>query len=401
VTTTLLAGGSLLDADGRRDGWVLLDGDRIAATGTDAPPPADTVLDVTGRTLTPGFIDLHAHGGGGAAFDNGADQICAALAVHRQHGTTRSVVSLVANPVETIVAGLRAVAELAAEDSTIVGSHLEGPFLAVARRGAHAKEFLTAPTPELVETLLEAANGTLVQITIAPELPGALDAIARFVEEDVIVAVGHTEAGEHVTRAAFDAGARLLTHVFNAMPGIHHREPGPIPSAFDDDRVTLELVLDGVHVHPSVAQMVFRAAPGRVALVTDAMAAAGGADGFYQLGSLNVTVQNGIALLNGTSTIAGSTLTQDVALRTAVEAADVDEVAAVRALTATPACVLGRDHEWGMLAAGFAADIVVLADHWTVERVWAAGVEVGPAAPAPAAAAPAPAAAAPAPSSAA
>ncbi|WP_228545893.1 N-acetylglucosamine-6-phosphate deacetylase [Microcella flavibacter] len=379
MTTTLLAGGSLLDADGRRDGWLLLDGDRIAAVGTDPPPAADVVLDVTGRTLTPGFIDLHAHGGGGAAYDNGPDEIRAALAVHRAHGTTRSVISLVANPVETIVAGLRAVAALAAADSTIIGSHLEGPFLAVARRGAHAQEYLVEPDPELVETLLDAAGGSLVQVTVAPELPGALDAIERFVAAGVIVAVGHTEAGEHVTRAAFDAGARLLTHVFNAMPGIHHREPGPIPSAFDDDRVTLELVVDGVHVHPSVTQMVFRAAPGRVALVTDAMAAAGGADGFYRLGSLNVTVQNGIALLNGTSTIAGSTLTQDVALRTAIEVADVDETAAVRALTATPACVLGREGEWGMLAAGFAADVVVLAEGWRVERVWAAGVEVGPA----------------------
>lgn len=379
MTTTLLAGGSLLDADGRRDGWLLLDGDRIAAVGTDPPPAADVVLDVTGRTLTPGFIDLHAHGGGGAAYDNGPDEIRAALAVHRAHGTTRSVISLVANPVETIVAGLRAVAALAAADPTIIGSHLEGPFLAVARRGAHAQEYLVEPDPELVETLLDAAGGSLVQVTVAPELPGALDAIERFVAAGVIVAVGHTEAGEHVTRAAFDAGARLLTHVFNAMPGIHHREPGPIPSAFDDDRVTLELVVDGVHVHPSVAQMVFRAAPGRVTLVTDAMAAAGGADGFYRLGSLNVTVQNGIALLNGTSTIAGSTLTQDVALRTAIEVADVDETAAVRALTATPACVLGREGEWGMLAAGFAADVVVLGEGWRVERVWAAGVEVGPA----------------------
>ncbi len=378
MTTTLLAGGSLLDADGRRDGWLLLDGDRIAAVGTDTPPTADVVLDVSGRTLTPGFIDLHGHGGGGAAFDNGADEIRAALAVHRQHGTTRSVISLVANPLETIVASLRAVAELAAADPTIVGSHLEGPFLAVARRGAHAQEYLVEPDPALIATLLDAAAGSLVQVTIAPELPGALAAIEQLVEAGVTVAVGHTEAGEHVTRAAFDAGARLLTHVFNAMPGIHHRDPGPIPSAFDDDRVALELVADGVHVHPSVVQMVFRAAPGRVALVTDAMAAAGGADGFYRLGSLNVTVQNGVAMLNGTSTIAGSTLTQDAALRTAVEVAGVDEDAAVRALTATPACVLGRDDEWGMLAAGFAADVVVLGSGWQVERVWAAGVEVGP-----------------------
>lgn len=376
MATTLLQGASLLDASGRRDGWLLLDGPVIAAVGVsgqDAPPPAATVLDLPGRTLTPGFIDLHGHGGGGAGFDDGAEQVAVALAVHRAHGTTRSVISLVANPVETMVESLRIVSALAARDATVVGAHLEGPFLAVARRGAHAEEHLLTPDEDLVEILLSAAGGALVQVTIAPELPGAIAAIARFAEAGVVVAVGHTEADEQLARAAFDAGATMLTHVFNAMPGIHHRDPGPIPPAFDDERVTLELVLDGVHVHPSVARMVFHAAPGRVALVTDAMAAAGGADGYYRLGSLNVTVQDGVALLNGTQTIAGSTLTQDVALRTAIEVAGVDEVAAIAALTATPARVLGRAAEWGMLAAGFAADVVVLDAGRRVERVWAAG----------------------------
>lgn len=379
MPTTLLHGADLLDARGRRPGWVLLDGTRIAAVGasTDAPPPAGRTLDLAGRTLTPGFIDLHGHGGGGAAYDDGPAEIARALAVHRAHGTTRSVVSLVANPLETIVESLRSVAALAASDPTVVGTHLEGPFLAVARRGAHAQEHLAAPDDDTVEILLSAAAGSLVQITIAPELPGALDAIRRFVEADVVVAVGHTEADESVARAAFDAGATLVTHAFNAMPGIHHREPGPIPAAFDDERVTLELVLDGVHVHPSVARLAFRSAPGRVALVTDAMAAAGGADGFYRLGSLNVTVSEGIALLNGTGTIAGSTLTQDAALRTAVRVAGVDEAAAIAALTTTPARVLGHADDWGMLETAYAADVVVLDGDWRVERVWADGREVG------------------------
>jgi len=377
--TTLLHNASLLDADGRRHGWVLFDGDRIAATGltgVDAPPHASIVLELNGRTLTPGFIDLHGHGGGGAAFDNGADEIAIALAVHRAHGTTRSVISLVANPLDEVRASLALVASLAASDPTIVGTHLEGPYLAIGRRGAHAPEFLSAPDPEMTESLLEAGAGTICQVTIAPELPGALDAVRRFVDAGVVVAVGHTEADEHVARAAFNAGATLVTHVFNAMPGIHHRDPGPIVAAFDDDRVTLELVLDGVHVHPSVAQMVARAAPHRVALVTDAMAAAGGADGHYRLGSLNVDVRGGIAHLAGTSTIAGSTLTLDAALHCAVTVAGIDEAAAVEALTRTPARVLGREGEWGMLAPGFAADFVVLDEWWQVERVWAAGVEV-------------------------
>jgi N-acetylglucosamine-6-phosphate deacetylase len=377
--TTLFSSASLLDADGRRDGWVLVDGDRISATGqtgVDALPPATTVLDLGGRTLTPGFIDLHGHGGGGAAFDNGADEIAAALAVHRVHGTTRSVISLVANPLADVQASLELVASLAETDPLIVGAHLEGPFLAIGRRGAHSPEFLSEPDPEIVDRLLEAGRGAIRQVTIAPELPGALDAIRRFVEAGVVVAIGHTEADEKIAREAFDAGATLVTHVFNTMPGIHHRDPGPIAAAFDDDRVSLELVVDGVHVHPSVVQMTFRAAPHRVVLVTDAMAAAGGDDGYYQLGSLNVEVRGGIAHLSGTETIAGSTLTQDTALRTAVTVAGVTETAAIEALTLTPACVLGREHEWGRLAAGFAADLVVLDAQWQVEQVWAAGVEV-------------------------
>ncbi|MFN4002716.1 N-acetylglucosamine-6-phosphate deacetylase [Microcella sp.] len=376
---TLLTNASLLDADGRRDGWVLLDGDRIAATGltgVDAPPPAATTIDLGGRTVTPGFIDLHGHGGGGAAYDNGAEEIATALAVHRAHGTTRSVISLVANPLVDVRESLALVASLAEADPTIVGSHLEGPFLAIGRRGAHAPEFLREPDPQTIQGLIDAGHGTIRQVTIAPELPGALDAVRQFVDAGLVVAIGHTEADEHVARAAFEAGATLVTHVFNAMPGIHHRDPGPIAAAFDDDRVSLELVADGVHVHPSVVQMVFRAAPHRVALVTDAMAAAGGADGHYRLGSLNVDVRGGIAHLAGTSTIAGSTLTQDAALRHAVMVAGVDEAAAVEALTRTPACVLGRDAEWGSLAAGYAADLVVLDEHWRVERVWAAGVEI-------------------------
>ncbi|MDO8337770.1 MAG: N-acetylglucosamine-6-phosphate deacetylase [Microcella sp.] len=376
MATTLVRGAELLDASGRRPGWVLLDGARIAATGgADAPPVADAILDLPGRTLTPGFIDLHGHGGGGAGFDDGAESIAAALAVHRAHGTTRSVISLVANPVESLVESLRLIARLAAHDSTIVGAHLEGPFLAPSRRGALAAEHLLAPDEDVVEILLSAAGGALVQVTIAPELPGALDAIRRLAGAGVVVAVGHTEADEGTARAAFDAGATLLTHAFNAMPGIHHRAPGPVAAAFDDERVVLELVLDGVHVHPSVARVAFRSAPGRIALVTDAMAAAGSADGFYRLGSLNVTVKDGIALLNGTSTIAGSTLTQDVALRTALSAG-IDETRAIEALTATPARVLGRQSEWGMLAAGFAADLVVLDADLRVERVWAAGSPV-------------------------
>jgi N-acetylglucosamine-6-phosphate deacetylase len=196
------------------------------------------------------------------------------------------------------------------------------------------------------------------------------------VEAGVAVAVGHTEASFELTQEAFDRGARMLTHAFNAMPGIHHRAPGPIVAAFEDDRVILELILDGEHVHPDVGAMVFASAPRRVALVTDAMAAAGSSDGDYRLGSLNVTVKNGLAVLSGTSTIAGSTLTQDVALRCAIEQSGVAPVEAISALTSTPARALGLEHRFGLLAPGFAADAVILDHGLHVTDVWANGERV-------------------------
>ncbi len=373
--TTLFHGARKLDGHGQVDDfWMLVRADTIVSTGSGRQfPEATERIDVGGLWFVPGFMDLHCHGGGGHPYDDGPDEIAAALLTHRAHGTTRSLISLVANPVAQIRESLGVIADLTSSDPLILGSHLEGPFLARERRGAHNPDFLHEPMPYEVEELLGASRGTLRQLTIAPELPGALETIDVLVENGVTVAVGHTEATFDVTREAFDRGARLLTHVFNAMPGIHHRAPGPVIAAFEDDRVTIELILDGLHVHPDVAAMVFRAAPGRVALVTDAMAAAGASDGNYRLGSLNVTVRDGLAVLSGTSTIAGSTLTQDVALRCAIETAAVDPADAVAALTATPARALGLESRHGYLAPGFAADAVFLDHEWRVQQVWADG----------------------------
>ncbi|NYJ06920.1 N-acetylglucosamine-6-phosphate deacetylase [Petropleomorpha daqingensis] len=370
--STLLTGGRALDADGRADGrWVLLDGATIAATGTGEPPSADETVDLAGAWLTPGFVDLHVHGGGGHAFDDGPSAIRAGLAVHRAHGTTRSLVSLVAAPVERLESALAAIAEL--DDPLVLGAHLEGPFLAAARCGAHDPRHLRAPSPGDVDRLL--AAGAPRMVTLAPELPGGLDAVRRLAGAGVTVAVGHTEADLTTTAAAFDAGARVLTHAFNAMPGLGHREPGPVGAAVRDEWVTIELILDGAHVHPVVAGLLMDGAPGRVALVSDAMAAAGGPDGGYRLGGQEITVHDGVAVLAGTTTLAGSTLTLDRALRNALRQG-VDPVAAVTAVTATPARALGLGDRLGRLAPGYAADVVVLDDDWTVRAVWAAGVRV-------------------------
>ena len=378
----VIHGARKLDADGQVDEfWLATSGDRITATGDGigwrAFADGAEVVDAKGRWLTPGFVDVHSHGAGGHGYEDGPDDMAAALETHRQHGTTRSVLSLVANPLAELRESLEDIADLAEEDPLVLGAHLEGPFLNPERRGAHNADFLRTPDdPELVEQLIAASRGTLRQITIAPELPGAMEAIDVLVEAGVVVAVGHTEATEAQASAAFDRGARMLTHAFNAMPGIQHRAPGPIVAALDDDRVTIELILDGLHVHPDVAHLAFVQAPGRIALVTDSMAAAGAADGDYRLGSLNVTVSNGLAVLSGTTSIAGSTLTQDTALRIAVQRTRVAPARAVEALTLTPARAFGLDHELGRLAVGYLADAVLLDGDWTVEHVWAAGKQL-------------------------
>src|ERR1700722_6305214 len=266
----VIHGARKCDVDGAADGfWVVFDGDVISAAGTGdgwaaqvnsvADQGGADVVDAAGAVLTPGFIDLHGHGGGGFSFDDGTDSIGRALAVHRAHGTTRSVLSLVANPVAELERSVAAIADIVERDPLVLGSHLEGPFLAPGRKGAHNPDFLIEPSADVVESLASAARGTLRQVTIAPELPGALDAVAALAEAGVVVAVGHTEADEGQARAAFDRGARLLTHAFNAMPGIGHRKPGPIMAAIRDERVTAELILDGVHVHPDVARLLLDA----------------------------------------------------------------------------------------------------------------------------------------------
>ncbi|PPG12479.1 N-acetylglucosamine-6-phosphate deacetylase [Rathayibacter sp. AY1C6] len=366
-----------VDAAGTvEDHWLLARDGAITATGTgtgwQAQAEGAQLHDARGLTAVPGFIDLHVHGGGGHGFDGGAETIRAGLALHRSRGTTRSLVSLVSAPLEQLEASLDAVSALAAADPLVLGAHLEGPFLAPSRRGAHDPAALVHPSSGAVGRLLDAARGRLAQITLAPELPGALAAVERLAGAGTVVAVGHTEADADQARAAFDRGARLVTHAFNAMPGIGHRSPGPIPVALGDERVALELILDGRHVDVEVVRLAFAAAPGRIALVTDAMAAAGAGDGTHRLGPVDVEVLGGVARLAGTAVLAGSTLTQEEALRRAVGPGRLGLEASVAALTAVPARVLGRG-DLGLLAPGYRADVVLLDASLRVQRVWAEG----------------------------
>lgn len=288
------------------------------------------------------YTDIHCHGGGGHSFGDSVEGTLEALAAHRAHGTSRVVASLVSEPLERTVRAMAVIREAMAVDAGILGVHLEGPFLSPARKGAHDPAALAIPTPDVVEALLAAAEGIIRQITIAPELPHALDAISRFVEAGVVVAVGHSDTDAAMAREAFDRGATLVTHAFNAMHGISGRAPGIVGAALADERVTLEVIADGIHVDPTLIAALFRAAPGRIVLMTDAMAAAAAPEGRYLLGGLDVDVVNGRAVIAGTDTLAGSTLTMDRAIEVCV-AAGVPAAEALAAATTVPAAVLGLD----------------------------------------------------------
>ncbi|MFK4835555.1 N-acetylglucosamine-6-phosphate deacetylase [Microbacterium sp. ZW T2_14] len=371
VHAVRLLGCASVDGD-RHDAWALFDGDRVVAAGVgDDHPRADETVDGEGGCLVPGFVDIHGHGGGGASFDDGPDAIAAARAIHRAHGTTRAVLSLITAPIDELAARVAMVADLCDADPTVLGSHLEGPFLDPGHKGAHTESLLRAPDAASVDRLIEAGRGTIRQVTLAPERPGAFEAIRRFTDAGVAVAVGHTDADAATTRRAFDAGATLLTHAFNAMPGIHHRAPGPVVSALRDDRVTLEVIADGVHVDLELIATLFAIAGDRIALITDAMAAAGADDGRYELGGLAVRVTDGVARLVDGGAIAGSTLTQDVALRLVAEAG-VPLGVVVHALGAQPARAIGRP-DLGSLDVGALADAVLLDDALAVRRVWVGG----------------------------
>ena len=222
--------------------WIHVVAGRVAASGTgDAwrGLDADEVVDareVAGDAalLTPGFVDLHGHGGGGRAHEEVRDAILAARALHLAHGTTRAVISLVAGSPADLQTRLDVIADLAETDASVLGAHLEGPCLDPGHHGAHDPALLVHPTPDAIEALIAAARGSLVQVTLAPELPGGRDAIARLTAAGVVVAVGHTSADADLARDAFEAGATLLTHAFNAMPGLHHRAPGPVGAATGD-----------------------------------------------------------------------------------------------------------------------------------------------------------------------
>ena len=376
----LITAGTVV-ADGRllRPGWVRVDGERITAVGAGAPAalPGEAVIAHDSGLMVPGFVDMHVHGGGGGSFPDGEpEQARRAIDLHRRHGTTTLVASLVTGSPAQLQEAVAALTPLVA-DGELAGLHLEGPWLSAARCGAHAVDQLRDPTDSEIDALVAAAGGALRMVTLAPERVGGPRAIGRLVDAGVVVAVGHTDASYEQTRAAVDAGATVGTHLFNAMRPLYHRDPGPVAALLEDDRVTVELIMDGVHLHPAVHRLVTAAVgAGRTAVITDAMAAAGGGDGDFTLGELTVEVRSGVARLAGSETVAGSTATMDAvfarAVRSSARGPDEALLDAVRQSSTTPAAAL-RLPGVGDLIAGNRSDLVLLDDELRLTAVLAAG----------------------------
>jgi N-acetylglucosamine-6-phosphate deacetylase len=363
--------GRLVLPDGIVGGRIEVIDGRIAAIVPGGPAGPAGPAPVAGW-IVPGFVDMHAHGGGGHTFTTGhPDDAWEAAAFHLRHGTTSLVASLVSGAYATTREATVALAPLVAE-GVLAGIHLEGPYLAERRCGAQNPAYLRDPSPVELRGLLDAGGGAIRMVTLAPERPGALAAIALLHEAGVVAAVGHTDATYEQALAGVAAGASVGTHLFNGMRPPHHREPGPVVALLRSPGVTCEVIADGVHLHDGMLAFVAAAAgPDRVALITDAMAAAGMADGAYELGGQEVTVRAGVARLTRNDSIAGSTLTMDAALRRTV-GAGVPLVDACRMAATTPARVLGLA-DAGALSPGLRADLVVLDDDLRVRRVMRAG----------------------------
>lgn len=221
---------------------------------------AGSVVDLSGHLIVPGFVDMHVHGGGGGSFSSADPEECmTAVETHRRHGTTSMVASTVTGELADLARQAAVLAELV-QQGELAGIHFEGPFISPHRCGAHQPELLRDPDPADVRKLLDAAHGTASMMTVAPELPGGLESVRLLADAGVIAAIGHTDSSYDATREAIDAGATVATHLFNAMPALGHRAPGPVAALLEDERITVELINDGTHLHPAVLQLAVREA---------------------------------------------------------------------------------------------------------------------------------------------
>lgn len=372
-------------ADGRfvRGGFSVENG-RFAHVLEDVPGPAE---DLDGALVIPGLVDIHVHGCAGADFSDGDYAGLVRMARYlARRGVTSFAPASMTLPYDALDKAFHAAARLRreglADGARLMGIQMEGPFLSREKRGSQNPAYLHLPDWDRFLRLYDAAEGLLRIVDVAPELPGAVE-FTRRASEKCRVSVAHTAAGYDQAAAVFDAGATHLTHLFNAMSGIHHRHPGPIGAASERENVTAELICDGIHVHPSAVRMAFRLFPGRICLISDALRCCGMADGSYSLGGQEILLSGGVARLTG-GAIAGSAADLYQCMRRAVSFG-IPREQAVWAATALPARVIGRESETGAIADGRAADFVICGGELEPEAVYLGGKRleqsVGPFAP--------------------
>ena len=360
-------------ADGRfvRGGFSVENG-RFAHVLEDVPGPAE---DLDGALVSPGLVDIHVHGCAGADFSDGDYAGLVRMARHlARRGVTSFAPASMTLPYDALDKAFHAAARLRreglADGARLMGIQMEGPFLSREKRGSQNPAYLRLPDWDRFLRLYDAAEGLLRIVDVAPELPGAVE-FTRRASEKCRVSVAHTAAGYDQAAAVFDAGATHLTHLFNAMSGIHHRHPGPIGAASERENVTAELICDGIHVHPSAVRMAFRLFSGRICLISDALRCCGMADGSYSLGGQEILLSGGVARLTG-GAIAGSAADLYQCMRRAVSFG-IPREQAVWAATALPARVIDRESETGAIADGRAADFVICGGELEPEAVYLGG----------------------------
>jgi len=346
-------------------------------------PGNSTLVDFGDAALAPGFVDIHMHGGAGLDLMRALPSELPRLGRFlTTHGVTGYFPTTVAAPLDATCAALGRLADSieaasnATKDDPVqarpLGIHLEGPFLSHKRRGVHPPENLLEPTIAIFDRLWQAARGHVKMLTIAPEIPGAMEVIPEAAKRGVCVSIGHSDAEMPIAKAAVAAGARHATHTFNAMRPLDHREPGIIGEVLSDDGITADLIADGIHVDPAVVKVFLEAkGPERAVLITDGISATGMPDGRYKLGPIEVDVKDGKCTANGS--LAGSVLTMDRAVRNVTKFSNWGLRDAVRAATFNPAKAVGLSGNYGVLAAGARADFNVLSSEGNVIKTIVGG----------------------------
>ena len=382
----------LIFPDGIRDGFeVVVDHGKIVAIHSAAPRLGRKteqrddaeMIDLHGNYLAPGFIDLHVHGGVGRdTMEASAEAFRAICHFHASGGTTSLLLTTATAPLDEIVKVLLAARDCSQAIQAIVGVHVEGPFLSKAKAGAQRVEFIQEPSPTAVQQLIEYAD-LLKRVTIAPELPGALEAIEVFHSRGINVSGGHSDAWEEDARAAFDRGMRSVTHTYNCMSSARrrgiYRIAGLLEFALSEPRVSCELIADGHHVSPTLTKTLYRAKSAQgICLVTDATAGAGLPEGSrFTLFGNDCIVENGVCLLADHSALAGSAARMIDLVRNMVCDVGVPLDEAIMMATQNPARAIGLEAK-GRLVVGADADFVVLSPRLEIVRTFTAGMEVWP-----------------------